>query len=685
MTPFVYVVGRLEAPRIVRAAFLASTFAVLAGCGSTSPPPPPPPAQVGNIAINGIAPFTLERGYHLTLKTTVLTTTGAVTTAIPVVFTSLKESVVTVDAQGRLFGVDTGLATVYASALTVNSPPVLIHVVQSIESIAPSNFAPFGANSPGSSIDSVRAFVSNHAGQPVANVRVSFAVTGGGGSITPAIVPTNAAGVAAAEWKLGAAVGVNTAQATILGENDAPYTLGKADSAVFSVRTFNALSPVTGDNQTGQILSNLPVQPAVKLVDSAGKVRPGVPITFQATAGGKVAFITVSTGADGIASPGNWTLGDITGAQNLVVTVENATLLLKATGTGTAIHYQPLNVAAGTFATCAVNTDNTASCWGEQPKVGNGGTANAPLPTVTSGGFTYKAVYATPSSVGHICAIGTDQGVYCWGQNSYPDTTTGTKTFSTTIPTKEPTSLLFTQVAPGQAHNCALGVDQAVYCWGDNSFGQLGDRSLTTRPAPGVVFGGFKYSAITSGTAHSCGLAVDGSVVCWGANQFGQLGNGTIVNSSSPTIVSGGLTFVSLHAGDSFTCGLTNQNTVFCWGGLVSGNSSVPRAYPTAPNFTSIAVGGLHACALTSDGTAYCWGSNSLGQLGDSTKVDRPNPVQVVTSLKFKSLTGGYQHTCGQTQDNSVACWGSNKAFELADSTVTSRTLPRFIVLGVLP
>ena len=127
----------------------------------------------------------------------------------------------------------------------------------------------------------------------------------------------------------------------------------------------------------------------------------------------------------------------------------------------------------------------------------------------------------------------------------------------------------------------------------------------------------------------------------------------------------------------------------YCWGNLGSASPTVvtPRAYATAPDFTVIASGAFHTCALTVDGTAYCWGDNSVGQLGDSTTVNRANPTLVSTSIKFKSISAGAGHTCGNAMDGSVACWGLNKAGELGDSvtTVTNRLTPRYIVLAVQP
>ena len=64
-----------------------------------------------------------------------------------------------------------------------------------------------------------------------------------------------------------------------------------------------------------------------------------------------------------------------------------------------------------------------------------------------------------------------------------------------------------------------------VTCWGNNTFGQLGDgtsleanytaRPLNTRPP--VDLGGLSAAAVAVGSLHSCALLDDGGVKCWGA------------------------------------------------------------------------------------------------------------------------------------------------------------------------
>jgi alpha-tubulin suppressor-like RCC1 family protein len=510
---------------------------------------------------------------------------------------------------------------------------------------------------------------------------VVFAVTGGGGSVSPTIDTTDSRGIAATQWTLGPNAGGNALTATVVNDLDKPNELATPNVVSFSIRSFKALEVVEGDAQEGLVLSKLPVAPSVRLVDSTGKPRLGVPVTFTATKGGQVKTPIVSTGADGIASPGEWTLGDEPGDQTLEVKVESAKLTLRAKATGTPIRYKPAQYAAGGYATCALGDDGLASCWGEQPKVGDGTDKNRPSPTLTKGDIRFASLGA---GAAHICGVTADSTTYCWGLNVFLDTTANR--LHTNVPTRIQGSVAWTQISPGIAHTCGLS-KQAAYCWGDNAFGQLGDRTTTRRADPQPVYGGFQFSTLTSGGFHTCGLTTAGSAFCWGSNSSGQLGDGTVAGRLAPTVVSGGLTFQSIGAGEALTCGLTTAGKVYCWGAVtgVNAQQTTPVAYPTAPVFTSLSVGGAHACALTGVGAAYCWGLNSTGQLGDSTVTSRAAPVPVAGTLKFSSLSAGYQHTCGRTTDGAVACWGLNKAGELGDSTAAFRLTPRLITTGVQP
>ena len=274
----------------------------------------------------------------------------------------------------------------------------------------------------------------------------------------------------------------------------------------------------------------------------------------------------------------------------------------------------------------------------------------------------------------HTCALTSVGAAYCWGRGESgqlgvppPSSTclTDAGPFSCSmVPVPVGGGLTFVKLAGGGAHTCGLRSDGTAYCWGNNTYGQLGDNSTTSRNAPVPVLTGLKFDSIDAGAAHTCAVTKDaGAAYCWGRNDRGQLGDGTTTNSAVPVAVAGGLTFQLIAAGGfsiGHTCGLTDLGAAHCWGDnergqLGTGTSDLdPHALPEPVSggfvFDGLTAGlGRHSCALTDLGAAYCWGENTFGALGNRSRKDSAVPVAVVGNLSFDQLiAGGFiGHTCG--------------------------------------
>jgi alpha-tubulin suppressor-like RCC1 family protein len=84
---------------------------------------------------------------------------------------------------------------------------------------------------------------------------------------------------------------------------------------------------------------------------------------------------------------------------------------------------------------------------------------------------------------------------------------------------------LFEQISMGKQHSCAIR-QGALWCWGDNSQGQLGDGTSIWRSTPVQVIGLTSgVTHVAAGYSHTCAIH-EGALKCWGINGAGQLGDG---------------------------------------------------------------------------------------------------------------------------------------------------------------
>ena len=260
-------------------------------------------------------------------------------------------------------------------------------------------------------------------------------------------------------------------------------------------------------------------------------------------------------------------------------------------------------------------------------------------------------------------------------------------------------------MSAGGNHSCALVTGGAVNCWGDNSSGQLGNATLTNSNVPVRVTGldgvNVHATAVSAGEAHSCALLVGGAVWCWGLNATGQLGNATIINSNVPVRVTGldGVSNVAtqVSAGAGHTCAVLSTGAINCWGSNETAqlgdnsttNSNVPIATSTIDGVTlratQVSAGYLHTCAVLQSGAVMCWGRNTSGQVGiNATTAQVNTPASVVTtamSTAVASVSAGYLHTCAVLVSGAVWCWGDNSSGQLGiNSSVTKKITPTIVV-----
>jgi alpha-tubulin suppressor-like RCC1 family protein len=154
------------------------------------------------------------------------------------------------------------------------------------------------------------------------------------------------------------------------------------------------------------------------------------------------------------------------------------------------------NIAAGLQHACAV-ASGALSCWGNDQNAELGdGKQNTQSATPVAVNVASKTITQVTAGYSHTCALATDGTVYCWGQNDWGQCATGLgdagfNNNDVLTPTQVQLTGKVLQVEAGTNHTCALIVGGSVMCWGANDRGQLGqgliDASLDTNAHPTPV------------------------------------------------------------------------------------------------------------------------------------------------------------------------------------------------------
>lgn len=125
-------------------------------------------------------------------------------------------------------------------------------------------------------------------------------------------------------------------------------------------------------------------------------------------------------------------------------------------------------------------------CWGYGRDDRGGDLRPLPVPLVPDALDVTLGDYGS-GRFGRGCAVAPAGAVYCWGENDYGQRGDGTVSFRD-LPERvanlpEP----IVRVQATALTTCALGVSGRVYCWGDDAFGQRGQKTPFTkdlRPLP---------------------------------------------------------------------------------------------------------------------------------------------------------------------------------------------------------
>jgi alpha-tubulin suppressor-like RCC1 family protein len=302
------------------------------------------------------------------------------------------------------------------------------------------------------------------------------------------------------------------------------------------------------------------------------------------------------------------------------------------------------------------------------------------LASVTDVAFAFGPSSATSTATS--CALHDGGKVACWGDNADGALGGGldpaTTPFSTT-PVDTGLSGV-TSLLPEAGGFCAVA-SGALWCWGANSRGQIGNGSTSAEWAPSAVGGLTGTTWVSTRSADVCAIANAGQLWCWGANDQGQVANGSTTDVSTPHHVSGLSAVTQASVTDLHVCAVGTVSavagTVSCWGQTGTGVfTSTPVTSPTTvtgfSNASAVLVDGTEVCAIADPtSSVWCWGGASNG---DGTATFSATPVQ---TTGLATVTGLYAvsdaDVCATKADKTLWCFGQN--LDGATGSASSPTL----------
>lgn len=231
------------------------------------------------------------------------------------------------------------------------------------------------------------------------------------------------------------------------------------------------------------------------------------------------------------------------------------------TSSKTQILENVIDVSAGHCSTAAVTADNSLYIWGD---------ANSSCVPVK----IMDNVVDVECGDYHYAAITEDGTLYMWGRNYEGELGDGTREGSDV-----PIIIMedVKQVSLGYGSTAILKNSGELYVCGNNISGQLGtgksggksnwfDKGIDL-DTPEKIMENVKM--VNMGCDHGAAITEDGALYIWGANKSGALGNGSTEDSAVPVKIMDNIAEVSL--GMCCSAAIDEQGNLYTWGENDSG------------------------------------------------------------------------------------------------------------------
>ncbi len=229
-------------------------------------------------------------------------------------------------------------------------------------------------------------------------------------------------------------------------------------------------------------------------------------------------------------------------------------------------------VQCGGYHTLALKNDGTLWAWGDNE-----------FGQLGDGSFEFKT---TPLKIGnenwssisagfqHSLAIKNNGTLWGWGDNDYFQLGIEDNSVYYATPFQVGTNSNWKAISAGAWHSMALDNQDDLWTWGDNEFGQIGNKSTGIRETPLKLNTSNKWQQVETGTWNSYAIDQDGYLWIWGDNEFFQLGEAsTDFYSTEPLKINSSNNWNFVSAGEYHIIALQNVVKTYNISGKVIENS----------------------------------------------------------------------------------------------------------------
>ena len=301
----------------------------------------------------------------------------------------------------------------------------------------------------------------------------------------------------------------------------------------------------------------------------------------------------------------------------------------------------------------------------------------------------------------HMAAIDENGDVWSWGRNQYGQVAAGLnvaigQSYLTSPKLWYPFSSTIrfgaAQVSCGQNHTVVITDNFNLWSTGDNTYGQLGDLTITHRSSPvQTVSGGNNWSQVSCGSYSTLAIKTDGTLWAWG---WGTSVHANTTTSSPIQTATGGNTWISVAGGRINGAAIKTDGTLWTFAfstNYISGSNNQFKQLSSNSDWVQCSAGEFNAGAINKKGQLWMIGGNGRGELGDGTRTNNnTNMVQTISGgtnwkkIAINKNSGGASIYAIKT-DGTLWSWGDNTYGQLGTGDMIHRSSPVQILGGGNP